>query len=95
MVLKGRLIQAPWMGLWAEPLRGELMGIVTIEGVVDRGRIRLKSKIRLPDKTRVYVVVPDIQVEQIVHVLSPRLAHREQAADFALQVLEEPTVADV
>jgi hypothetical protein len=65
------------------------MSIATFEGIVENGQIQLKSNIRLPDKTKVYVVVPDIQVEQVAHVFSPRLAHLEQAADFKMNGREQ------
>lgn len=71
------------------------MTIVTIEGVVEHGQIRLKSDIQLPDNTKVYVVVPGMQIQQIARVASPRLAHPEQAADFKLEVVEEPADASV
>jgi hypothetical protein len=69
------------------------MSIVTIEGVVEHGQIRLKNDVHLPDNTKVYVVVPNMQVEQIAYVMSPRLAHPEQAADFKMEVVEEPADA--
>jgi len=65
------------------------MSIMTLEGIVDQGQIRLKGRARLPDRTRVYVIVPDVQVEQVAQVFSPRLAHPEQIEDFRLQVIEE------
>ena len=65
------------------------MRVVTIEGIVEDGQIRLKSDIRLPENTKVYVVVPDMQVEQVVRILSPRLAHPEQAADFKMEIVTE------
>lgn len=71
------------------------MGIMALEGVVDRGRIRLKGDVRLPERTKVYVIAPDIQIEQVVHIFSPRLAHPEQAADFQMEVIEEPDNAGV
>lgn len=71
------------------------MEIMTIEGVVEQGRIRLPAHIRLPEKTRVYVVVPGLQVERGVHVSSPHLAHPEEAAEFVLQVVENPNNATV
>jgi hypothetical protein len=71
------------------------MRIITIEGVVEHGQIRLKSDIQLPDNTKVYVVVPGMQVQQIASVVSPRLAHPEQAADFELEIVEEPADASV
>ncbi len=65
------------------------MSIITLEGVIDNGQVRLRDNVRLPDNTRVYVVVPDIQVEEVAHIYSPRLAHPEQAADFKMEVVEE------
>jgi len=66
------------------------VGVVTLEGIVDQNRIRLRNNIRLPEKTKVYVLVPDIQIEQVAHIASPRLAHPEQASDFIMQVEEIP-----
>jgi hypothetical protein len=71
------------------------MSIITFEGVIDNGQVRLKNNVRLPDNTRVYVVVPDIQVEEVAHIYSPRLAHSEQAADFTLEVTEEASDASL
>ncbi len=65
------------------------MSIVTLEGVVEKGQIRLPSDLRLPDKTKVCVVIPGMQVEKLAHVFSPRLADTSQAIDFKLEVLEE------
>ncbi|MCW3132816.1 MAG: hypothetical protein N2V78_00540 [Methanophagales archaeon] len=64
------------------------MSVVAFEGIVEQGQIRLKTRVRLPDKTKVYVIVPDLQVEQVVHIFSPRLAHPEQADDFRMDVVE-------
>ena len=71
------------------------MSIVTIEGVVEHGQIRLKSDVHLPDNTKVYVVVPGMQVQQVAYVISPRLAHPEQVNDFELEIVEEPADASV
>jgi hypothetical protein len=65
------------------------MGVITLEGIVDQNRIRLTSNIRLPEKTKVYVLVPDIQIEQVARIFSPRLAHPEQASDFEMEVVED------
>ena len=69
------------------------MSIVTLEGIVEKGQIRLKPNLQLPDKTKVYVVVPDIQVEKYARIFSPRLANPEQAADFKMEVAEESSSA--
>ena len=66
------------------------MGIMTLEGVVERKRIRLKTNVRLPENTKVYVIVPDVQVDQVARVFSPRLVHPEQAADFKMEIVGEP-----
>ena len=71
------------------------MSIITLEGVIDNGQVRLRDNVRLPDNTRVYVVVPDIQVEEVAHIYSPRLANPEQAADFILEVTEESSDASL
>jgi hypothetical protein len=43
----------------------------------------------------VYVLVPDIQIKEVARVISPRLARREQAADFVMEVAEEALDAGV
>ena len=71
------------------------MQVAAFEGVVENGQIRLKTDIRLPEKTRVYVIIPDLGTRQVVHVYSPRLAHLEQAADLKKKVIEELPDASV
>lgn len=69
--------------------------ILTLEGVVKKGQIWLKSLVNLPENAKVYIVVPDIEVKQRPHVFSPRLVHPEQAADFVLEMTEDIVDADV
>jgi hypothetical protein len=64
------------------------MRISTFEGIVENGAIRLWDNVALPEKTRVYVVIPDFEPEPRAHVRSPRLAHPEQAGDFAKEIIE-------
>lgn len=65
------------------------MSVTTLEGVVEQGQIKLTSDVRLPEHTKVYIIVPDIQLEQRgVSLHSPRLARPEQAADFEMEVIE-------
>ncbi|GAB4534203.1 MAG: hypothetical protein Kow0063_17100 [Anaerolineae bacterium] len=71
------------------------MSIATFEGVVEQGRIHLKADVRLPDNTKVYVIVPDIRIERSAYIFSPRLAHPEQSADFELEVVEESPDASI
>ena len=65
------------------------MSAVTFEGVVEQGRIKLNSDVRLPDGTKVYIVVPDIELEEKgVRLHSPHLVYPEQAVDFEMEVIE-------
>jgi len=65
------------------------MGATTFEGVVEQGQIKLNSDVRLPDGTKVYIVVPDIEIEEKgVYLRSPRLACPEQVGDFEMEVIE-------
>jgi hypothetical protein len=72
-----------------------MSGVATFEGCVEGGHIRLQGNIALPDKTRVYVVVPEMADDQPPRIRSPRLVHPEQSADYAKQVLEVQTDAGV
>jgi hypothetical protein len=65
----------------------------TYEGIVQNGNVRLPDGIHLPEMTKVYVVVPDVEPQRIAHLRSPRLAHPEQAIDFKKEVIEEGTDA--
>jgi hypothetical protein len=65
------------------------MQVKAFEGVIENGQIRLKTNINLPDKTKVYVIIPDFEAQKVVHVYSPRLVHPEQAVDFKKEVIEE------
>jgi len=65
------------------------MKVTTFEGVVENGQIRLPAGVRLPDKAKVYVVIPDLEVRPVAYIGSPRLAHPEQITDFRKEVAEE------
>ena len=71
------------------------MSIMTLEGITEQGHIKLKTDVRLPDNIRVYVVVPDVEIERRAHIHSPRLAHPEQAVDFKMDVTEEASGAEL
>ncbi len=63
------------------------MSVMTIEGIVVNGQIQLTTKVQLPEKTKVYVVVPNIQLNPTARIVTPRLANTRQAADFKLEIL--------
>jgi hypothetical protein len=74
------------------------MSVVTFEGIVEHGQIRLKDDVRLPEKALVFVVVPDMRfdldIKRVARVFSPRLAHPEQVADFELEVIGGVSMED-
>ena len=67
----------------------------TYEGIVENGHVTLPLNADIPEKTRVFVVVPDVETQLPPRIASPRLVHPEQAKDFELQVIEDTTDADV
>ena len=71
------------------------MGVTIFEGIVENGQIRLPAAVRLPERTKVYMVIPDVEVQSIVYIGSPRLVHPEQAADSQKEGIEEPSDADL
>lgn len=66
------------------------MSVLTLEGIVENGQIRLPTGMQLPEKTKVYVVVPEIPVKKTVRIYSPKLANSKQANDFKMEIIEEP-----
>jgi hypothetical protein len=71
------------------------MPILTLEGIVENGQIRLRDPVMLPEHTKVYVVIPEVETVPQAHVYSPRLVHPEQAADFVKQVIEVSADAEL
>jgi hypothetical protein len=63
--------------------------VTTIEGVVENGLVRLPANVRLPEKSKVYVVVPGVEIGPVAFVGSPRLVRPEQSKDFEKEVVEE------
>ena len=68
--------------------------VTTLEGTVENGQIKLPGNIYLPERAKVYVVIPGLESTSSVRIASPRLAHSEQAADFAL-IVEDSSDAGV
>jgi len=64
------------------------MSITTYEGVVEKGKIRLKSDVKLPEKVKVYVIVPEVQTpeKKTARIHTPRLSYRKQAGEFKMKV---------
>lgn len=72
------------------------MSVSTFEGIVENGRIRLRDNVTLPEKARVYVIIPDLEsAPPKARVYSPRLVHPEQANDFTKEVIEASADAEL
>ncbi len=67
------------------------MTINTYEGVVEKGKIRLKAGVKLPENVKVYVIVTDLEMEKKkpIRILTPRLARKGQSAQFKMQISSE------
>ena len=76
-------------------LLGQHMAAKTFEGTIENGQVRLRDGIVLPEKTKVYVLVPDVQSNDVPRLRSPRLAHPRQIGDFRKQVIDTETDATV
>ena len=58
--------------------------LATYECIVENGHVTLPPNADIPERTRVYVLVPDGDPQAIPRIASPRLVHAEQAKDFEL-----------
>ena len=65
------------------------MKTTTYEGVVEHGHVRLPANVSLPENTKVYVVVPDVEAMPMAYIGGPRLVRAGQARDFEKQVVRE------
>ncbi|MCC6125873.1 MAG: hypothetical protein IT426_12975 [Pirellulales bacterium] len=67
------------------------MNVISYEGIVENGCVHVPAGVVLPEKTKVYIIVPGISESGIQHysrIASPRLANPEQAADFVKKVID-------
>lgn len=66
------------------------MSVLTLEGWVEGGQARLLEEAALPEKTKVYVVVPGTE-RPTPRLRTPRLADLSQANQFEMKVTELST----
>ena len=70
------------------------MSILTVEGMIANGHIRLCEHVTRPEHTKIYVVIPDVATVPPAHVPSPCLVHPEHAADFVKHIIAVAADAD-
>jgi hypothetical protein len=68
--------------------------LATYEGIVENGCVTLPADIDIPDRTHVYILVPDSEARPS-YIASPRLVHPDQTKDFEMEVTEDTTNAGV
>jgi len=71
------------------------MSIVTYEGIVENGQIRLQGNVTLPEQARVYVLIPNAQDLIVPHIYSPRLVDPRDAARFEMEITEDQIDANI
>ena len=64
------------------------MQVTTIQGVIENGQVKLSEAIQIPEKSIVYVVVPDVQPSRVVRVMSPRAVRPEKLEDLEREMIE-------
>lgn len=69
--------------------------LATYEGIIENGKAILPSNVGIPEKTRVYVLVPGTENISAPQVASPRLANPEQVKDFDKRIIEDTTDANL
>ena len=65
------------------------MSVTTLEAVVENGQIQLPAALRLPERIKVYVVIPNLEAQPQLAMANPSLAGAEQPADFVPPAVEE------
>ena len=60
----------------------------TYEGTIINGQVRFSENVKLPERSRVLVIVPEEGQPLMGHVYTPRLAQPEKVKDFAMEVEE-------
>lgn len=65
------------------------MKVTTYEAIIENGQIKLLTPVELPEKTKVYVIIPEAKILDTVYIRSPRLVDKSKLADFRKEMIEE------
>jgi len=71
------------------------MAIVTYEGTVEDGLVKLDPSIKLPNHAKVYVVVPSEMPASPTRMMSPRLVNFSDGEFFKKNVKKKDANADL
>jgi hypothetical protein len=67
------------------------MNVITYEGIVENGCVHVPPGITLPEKAKVYVVIPDVSncsTPRTLRISSPHLANIDDAKKLVMEVLD-------
>ncbi len=70
------------------------MSVESFEGIVENGLIRLPEHLSLPDKTKVFIVVPN-EASSVAKIPSPHLVDPSRIVDFEKKIIDENTDASL
>jgi hypothetical protein len=72
------------------------MGIIAVEGIVEKGQVRLQTDLNVPDHTKVYVIVPAQSNLVYESELAPSfpMSLREILAPPKIEPGQEPKLSD-
>ncbi|MBK7995291.1 MAG: DUF104 domain-containing protein [Blastocatellia bacterium] len=65
------------------------MKVTTYEAIIENGQIKLLTPVELPEKAKVYVIIPEEKILDTVYIRSPRLVDKSKLADFRKEMIEE------
>jgi len=65
------------------------INLLTFEGIVENGQVRLTDPIRLTEGAHVLVIVAQTEREKLARIYSPRLLNRSELRDFEMEELEQ------
>jgi len=68
------------------------MSASSFEVMAGISQIKPQKNLHIPDRAKVYVVIPDLQQPSAARQMSPRLAKPEQAKDFEMVILTDAGV---
>jgi hypothetical protein len=62
------------------------MRVLAFKGTVEKGCVPLPADVDLPDATKVYVVVPGMELPQTAHIRSPKSVNPEDVGELVSEV---------
>ena len=65
------------------------MKVATYEAIIEKGQVKLLTNVELPEKAKVYVIIPEEKNQERFYVGSPRLVDKGKIVDFQKEMIEE------